>query len=1156
MLSAMRAEPRKATSKSAMAARARMVLIADLGWLEGAPLHAPLSAAPSPSSLRWLAVPAHAPAVEMEIGRTHLSRAVYAVNKLRGEHAAALPSLAEEPEAWLASVERRLELLKRAVHHGETPPADLSAEPFVPPGVRRRAAALADAEPVLVPLLATLSWLHAGHPGRLRAAHSAIASNGGWGRGAALLAARLGAQDSLVLLLRLAQLAMDHGEEKVAPLAAALFDERVHDTPLDREQTCVQILRAIARRPKVPLPEELPGGRLGSDLAIWCEELVRHNHRAQRQALRLFALATPIPLVARWADWWRQTRVLLREAQTLLTLPYLRESRQALRARLSKHQEAAPPEFSAQKVTGSLFDALTARPSVVDRLAAALGLLPAEATEPGRLQVFCYWIDRSNPTLLEGFLRYLKRRPAAGEALLRPWREVAVFPRAHYNYTVEDELGDRRMPRSALLAAYDFLAEAVSEHGGLAPTAARQAAELYVLAGDAALAARAFASLLASGRADAYFPAEVLVPALRLCRERPDRFAAVLEALSKRSEQGELGLADWPESALALLSTGDLGEMARQAIINRQLERLLACGAKAILLDAADVRPLPLPETVAETASGPETMPVWVERYPELLHPVLRRLAAVLGDSNDPNDANEVDDAESRVARWLGGEFPDPRHLEREIAVLTTKLAAGGAPELAVRLANLRERLAHPAVPPPARLQRLAAKLERAWGRAVLDRWERELDCRLPSAVERLLGLDGEAPAWLREPQNLGLLAAATRLTGARRRLAYRLFRLRCGPPPWDLRDAAENRRFVEGLPDLDWTPWIDGLGSIEMAAAGGRRLSFTLEDDPLEIFRMGGHFQTCLSPGAFNYYSVFANAADINKRVLYARDAADAGGRVVGRCLLAITARGELLTFGAYCHDGNLGFDLLCADFAQRLAQRMGAPCAGQGVVPTLVAPAWYDDGPRDLGGLHPALQEGSPLRRRLASLTPAELIGELRRALKPARLDQATLPLVIELPELAARPELAVPLLRPVAECRTFPEAPLVTLAHLALQAGAGELVRHLLIHPLTEKLHRDLRHEGWIDPHLLGLFLRFDPARLLAFLRDTRSRRFHGWLDETDAFRLEYAAAALAALHRPRQACELWQRLATSNQIYVSAEQRQRAQERLDEHARKAQ
>jgi len=79
------------------------------------------------------------------------------------------------------------------------------------------------------------------------------------------------------------------------------------------------------------------------------------------------------------------------------------------------------------------------------------------------------------------------------------------------------------------------------------------------------------------------------------------------------------------------------------------------------------------------------------------------------------------------------------------------------------------------------------------------------------------------------------------------------MFRVRCGPPPWDLRDAPQNRVFVESLPHLDWTPWIDGVGTVTVTPVPDRRLHLVLEDDPLEIFRMGAHFQTCLSPGAIN---------------------------------------------------------------------------------------------------------------------------------------------------------------------------------------------------------------------------------------------------------------------------------------------------------------
>lgn len=156
--------------------------------------------------------------------------------------------------------------------------------------------------------------------------------------------------------------------------------------------------------------------------------------------------------------------------------------------------------------------------------------------------------------------------------------------------------------------------------------------------------------------------------------------------------------------------------------------------------------------------------------------------------------------------------------------------------------------------------------------------------------------------------------------------------------------------------------------------------------------------------------------------------------------------------------------------------------------------------------------------------------------------------------LPEIEARPELAVPLLRPVAECRTLPDETLVTAAHLATQAGAADLVRRLLLQPLTEHLRRGYRH-GYArcDHRAINLLLRFDPARLLALLRQTRDKSVHDWLDETSGDRLEDAALALEALFRPRQALSIWRRLATSTQFYTALRERaQAAIERLEKKA----
>jgi hypothetical protein len=1139
----MQAESRKATAKSAVAARARMLLTANLGWLEGFPL-APH--AETEGSVRWMAVPAHAAAYELRIERRDLSRAAYTLNKLRGELAPALERLADDPEVWLGSVERRLALLKRAVHQGEPLPPDLFDEPSLSRAQRERAGRLAAGDSRLRPLLGALSWVHAGHPARVRVGVDLAA---GWAAGCALLADRLEKLPALLVLLRLVEIAASHGERAQA-LISGLFDERFHDVDLaGGAELCTQILRGIGKRPKAPLPDELPTGHLGRQLAGWCAELVQESHRTQKLALRLLELATPRPLVEQWALWWHRARQLFREAQELVAHPYERQSRHLLRAHLEAHQKTAPPPLSGHNLLAALRQQ-TMAPAAgrAESLLRALALVPAAATAPGRSHLCIYWTflggDGVAPPAqvaawLAGFERYLRRKPVPDAVLLRPWNEIVASPRQRYLETVEDELSEREWPRRDLLAAYDHLAAVAARHGGLEAGAAMKAVELFLLAGDSDLAARLFESVLAGGRLQSLEPASSSALALRLCRDCPERFAATLAALAEQKDHAELHPSEWPEPVIGPLSASELGAFVREAIITRQLAGLLSCGTKLVILDAAGIRPLPLPLL---GDAGEPTPPGWVQRYPPALHPALVRLAAVL------------DGAESRVERWLADDFPDLERLEREIAAIELRLEAKEEDvaerrnALRTRLDNLRARRAQPAAPRAGRLERLRAKLDRAWGHAVLERWESALDARLPQALRELLGID-VVPAWLKDPRPLSLLAAASRLSGARRRLALRLFRLRCGPPPWDLRDAPQNRRFLESLPHLDWSPWLDGVGTREVKIAAGRLLYFALEDDPLEIFRMGAHFRTCLSPGSMNYFSVFTNAADINKRLLYARDAPGKTGKVVGRCLLALTAPGELLRFEAYCHEGGVDFSQACSDFADDLARRMGARRSASGEVPTLVASAWYDDGPHDLGRSYPALEEGSALRRRLAALHPGELLDELRRALKPASLNEATLPLLVELPEMRQRPELVVPLLRPLAECRSLPEGTLITAAHLAVQAGAADLVGRLFLQTITEYLRRNPRGLYWIDPRASELLLRFDPARLLALLRESREKSVRDWSEETDGDRLASAAAALDALHRPRQAQALWRRLATSGAVRADSLLRDRAQAALE-------
>ena len=138
---------------------------------------------------------------------------------------------------------------------------------------------------------------------------------------------------------------------------------------------------------------------------------------------------------------------------------------------------------------------------------------------------------------------------------------------------------------------------------------------------------------------------------------------------------------------------------------------------------------------------------------------------------------------------------------------------------------------------------------------------------------------------------------------------------------------------------------------------------------------KWGTIFDTCLSFGGVNAFSTVANACELNKRVIYARDAS---GHIIGRKLIGINEYGDLIGFHTYCslregrgNDGSAGdHPAVCRSFAA------AALCASPtpGTVPTMFAEAWYDDGAvpwdaRDRPGkpLTPVIGGRGLLRRKI---------------------------------------------------------------------------------------------------------------------------------------------------------------------------------------------
>ncbi len=358
---------------------------------------------------------------------------------------------------------------------------------------------------------------------------------------------------------------------------------------------------------------------------------------------------------------------------------------------------------------------------------------------------------------------------------------------------------------------------------------------------------------------------------------------------------------------------------------------------------------------------------------------------------------------------------------------------------------------------------------------------------------------------------------ALAELEAVDRELAGRLLRVRSGPPPWDLREAPANRRFLDGMraAGIDPEPWLDTT-SREVRVGAGDRIDLALCADPLEVFEMGAHFDTCLSPDAFNYFSVVANAADINKRVLYARR----GERVVGRCLLALTDAFAIVTFNPYCHE-RIDFPAIVRDFATELAARMRTVVVAGGPVRTLLAREWYDDGARDLVGRF----SGLGANFEFDTVAPEQLVARLRELLG-RDLDAVTLPLVINHRGLRGRPRHLMPLVPFVLASEVSQLR--IEAAQLALDAGEPALARRLL----GDHGHAiDLRYNAWPRGEMLA---QLSPSETLARIRRTRARGVRRWRDES-ADRIAVAGVALETLARPRKAAAMY-RLAITNGTYL--------------------
>lgn len=1118
-------------SKRAAQAAVRTQLRAKLGWLRGFP-----AGPPRGGVVPWLALPALSSRAELrgvEVDRELVRRSTYARNALQRRFPRALPEVVGDVAAWSSRLDARLELLKACVHE-DAPLPDLEVllrAGGVGRALARRARRLDEA---LRPLLEAQLWLRWGDPAGLSAALDLLETRGAelqvllaqepaLGRSATL--ARLSVAPQLrprVLALRWCEWLADGTE-----LLELLADPRAWTMPTRADDFVPRLAKSLARRRQGGDEQEQveqgfarPRPTLGPDLVEALFALPGRDPGRRGRTLELGALLYGRDQLDAWEGWWataseaeRRTRKLLgrrargRDYRSDLTA--LEVELRQLPASPEPVRWAAEP---GKPWTGGgmswIEGALGARPKVHAALVGALAAVPAR---PGgriaRVRLLQTWrhdladsrASKRVRRLLEALRDLLRASPDLDDAqLLWVCDGLSGDLQDHW---ISDRAPLRELePAIRALLAWIARGPAWARHWGPFESwrgwAALVEASRVVADPEAACELTAvLEGLDAQGHEDAARP--VLV---RLGGGNPARCRALVQAW----------VGPWREHQIAelerLARDRSLGPFLGGVLLDGEGRRLRRLVGWSRLLGC-------LEPGVRGDGWHPPPRPACADwsRYPDALQGELRALA------------RHAQDPEQVAARVLGKDFPDPARLRSELEALRARLGPEAPRGLAARAEALEDRLTRPRPTSTDRLERCRAKLQRRTRLAWLDRVEARLRDRVLSTLgARSEGRDAATPlpeGWLEDDATLELVGALAGLKPAFRELGFRLLSVRAGPAPWDLREAPANRAFLLRLAaaGCDPRPWLDGIGP-QPLEVDGRRWHLDLEPDPLQVLRMGAPFNTCLAPGAFNYFSAVSNAVDVNKRVLYARDRE---GAIRGRCLLVLTRSHGLLAFRVYGHEQREALESAVRRYVEALAAAVGVPVVARGHVETLVAPDWYDDGPVDLAGRLEGLDR---FAERLPDLEPDAVLEALGESVDDP--GPGAVLAILQRGLLSRRPQLIVPLLELLPR---GPEAvdpwTQLEIVELLVQANEGERALELL--PQIARALRGgdewgrTRAQARIAEAYTALGV---PHRAMRLLRRTRLPRFRSWTDDY-AHRLMSAGRALRALHRPRKALEAY-------------------------------
>jgi|GEM_PF-3085912 len=1098
-------KPLKPKKNSENLSRAKLFIQKDLSWLMGYP----------GTKGNWHSAPEGQCERQMQLSSGDIKRATYTINKLRGDFPRVLPKLVGDVDLWYTRHQLLINTLKLSVNgKQDLPSSAIEMQPDYRKSARQKALQLKRDVPGLGPLVDAFSWHCWLEPKLFTTAIKWIDGNQ---ENFQHIEGIFGHRVASILLIRIYELKIKHGAGRAAGLIEFLCIESLFDVRTEGGALYLQRLRTHIEQSKKTVPDI---GKIESewkaDFLLWIDWLVLQNDRVARAALDLFLLVKDSPNVAEWSYWWDLVRF---EKKQFDKSRYTKPKQGELLEKIKDH----PHELDARMFFSVLKQFSTISSNELHKaVRSALPDLPTDINSvDNRLEMLLQWnalqfyASRNKRKLLVSIIKeyrnYLASQPGFERGVtplgvLYPYHTGFAFryPRYTFSHVLLNDMATTQQIRNffqcipILTANKNFKLR--SDHDYWITSLAR-------ISNSPQLCATALFKLEQSQALNdvEYKQLELSV---KLCDGDLEFFLPILKAVSKHYDSKE-GRGRIAPQSIHIWSNA-LGDDVRAAVLDGHLAVLDSTAHKIAVVKNSGGRI----KKVFPRQSELEEVLDWIDFYPCELHSSLNQLA------------NVHSDAQSAAARILQKDFLHPAKIKQELKALKKGQSSGKAQHVKARIKKLERWLVQPPVPGARRVKNLDEKLQQAVVREKVNSWESSVSVAYQGYLQRLLKCEA-LPGWTQREDVPNLLSPFSDLKPAIRKLAIDILINRCNAPPWDMRSRAANKRFLNIMfeRNIDMEPWLDNA-PVARLEHKDREVVLTLERDSLEVLSMGKHFQTCLSPGDFNYFSVFANAADINKTVLYGRDSKS--GRVVARCLLALTDKGEIVKFYSYRHDAEFDFDFFTIEYATRLAKSMNTVLAGRGTVSLLVAPDWYDDGVEDITNRFSSLAHDS-VEARLKACELHEVAGILESELTPLQFDELTLPHVFSIDAFDGRPELVLPLFAHVVRNDNLRDSTLIRVLQLLHRCGRSNEIRKLMPRLIRIVLKNEYSHMSSNNAIILALLVSVSAAKVVEILKQTRSKGVRKWSQETDTDRLLVCVMANYQLKRLKTTASLIETMA---------------------------